>query len=235
MASLTPVELRSRLAFDYRVMMGLRSPALGAVRAFASEADLRAGREVTTAQGERGGAVLYLVEYRFPILTGPGQTVEGATARFNLLAGPNYPYSRPTVEVVSRPLPWSPHVLPGPGTVCLGEGWVLARGRMLAGQLVGHVMHLLNFDEPDRGPGYHGFSTEAIKYWREVLGGRPLHPDLPYPLLPSAITHGVAEAEAEFRAVSGDGLSTLSEPTFVALGFASRDEPDGFVPLGGVL
>ena len=43
---------------------------------------------------------------------------------------------------------------------------------MLAAQLVVHLMRLLNWDEPDRGAHYTGWSPTASRYWRDVLKGR---------------------------------------------------------------
>jgi len=233
MARLTPAERNHRLALDYRTTVRLASPALGSVRAFGSEAEFRAGREVTPEEGEAGRAVFYLVAYTFPILVGPGPTTDRALARFDLTAGGNYPFSTPQVAIVTRPLPWSPHVHGASGMVCLGEGWGRARGRMLAAQLVVHVMRLLNCDEPDRDPSYGGWNAEAVRYWRTTMRCRPLNADLPYPVLPAEITHGAADTEGAFQALGAPGGFRGIDTGFRPLGDRAPADAGGFRPLGG--
>ncbi|MDB4931674.1 MAG: hypothetical protein JWM10_4158 [Myxococcaceae bacterium] len=228
MARLNPAQLRTRLAFDHSVIRGLTAADHVTVRAFA---DGRHEREVTLTEGEAGLATRYLAEYRFPILTGPGPTTDRALVRFDLLAGGNYPFSEPVVEVLSRPRPWTPHVHPSSGAVCLGGGWRRAQGRMLAAHLVVHVMHLLNFDEPAPDAGYSGWNGEAISYWRGKLGLRPLHPGLPYPVLPAEVTHRVAAPGTEFVALS---VASDADDGFRVL-FSDDDDSDAFAPLGRVL
>ena len=198
MPRLRPQELRARLRYDSEVMGGLGRDGLGAVRAFASAQDLRRGREVTPEEAQRGRAKFYSVEITFTHLVGGGRTANSSTVVFDLLSGGNYPFTSPQAHFVTRPLPLSPHVHPGNGWVCLGNGWARAGGKMLMAQLTVHVMRLVNFDEP----GHHidmGFNPEAARYWRDVLGRRPYLPDLSYPRLPSELTHGVnVEAEDIF-------------------------------------
>ncbi|MBI5511417.1 MAG: hypothetical protein HY903_21880 [Deltaproteobacteria bacterium] len=129
------------------------------------------------------------------------------------MTGGNYPYTSPTATVLSRPFPWTPHVHPQTGMVCMGEAWRLSVGRMLFPQLIVHVMHCLNFDEPDRGPKYVGWNAEAINYWRQKLHTQPLHPDLLYPVLPLELTHGIPAA--------GSGMRILGAAT-------PEDEGGGF-------
>jgi hypothetical protein len=203
MARLIPSELRSRLAFDYSVMLGLRSDALGPVRPFVSDDDLCKGNEASPEAGETGRVRLYLVEYRFPILIGAGKTTPSATVKFDLLAGTNYPFSAPTVSCVSTPFPWSPHVHPTGGIVCLGNAWGSARGEVLAAHLVSHVMRLLNCDEPYQ-EHYGGWNPPAVAYWRRVLHTRPLNSKLCYPVLPSNVTHATEEARSDFRCLMED-------------------------------
>jgi len=224
---------RSRLGFDYEVARRLPSPVLESVRAYASTDQANRGSEVTPEQGLAGEATAYVVGYRFPILTGPDQYTDSAIVRFDLLAGGNYPYSPPAVQVISRPLPWSPHVHPASGIVCIGDGWRDARGHMLFAQLVVHVMHLLNCDEPDRSVLYSGFNAAAIRYWREKLGRKPLNPDLQYPLLPLDVAFGIQNPNASF---AQSPVGCAFRPAVEAEGaqdFAFAIAADaGFKPLG---
>lgn len=220
MASLTPAELRGRLALDYRAIRKMRGDLIAGVRAFANESAARSGREVSEEEGRAGRAAVYEVDYGFPIPVGPGRTVPRAVALVDLLAGGSYPYSRPLVTFTSRPLPWTPHVHPATGIVCLGNGWTASRGCMLAGALIGqHLPRLINFDEPDQ-PGYDGWNSAAIDHWRKLLNCRPWTQDLAYAVLPADVTHGLPPMDAGFRSV----LDILAEPFFRAA------EQDAFRP-----
>lgn len=196
---MTPQELRTRLALDARVVSRLRSPHLGAIRGFVSPTQLERRAPATEAELAGGRATYWTVEYRFPMLAGPGRALQSATAIFNLLAGGNYPSTQPAVTFVSRPFPWCGHVRPSNGVVCLGEGWGRAQGQILLAHLVVHVMRLVNFDEP---PAADGNNEEALLYGRDVLHGGPLHPDLSYPALPADILHGVSDNDAPAPAAS---------------------------------
>lgn len=223
MARLTPAQLRDRLALDHEMVTGMRAADHVAIGAFASYADLRAGRALTPAEGAAGRATQYLAEYRFPILTSAKERVDRVVVRFDLLAGNSYPFSAPLVEVASRPVPWSPHFHAASGAVCLGEIWPQGNGRMLAAELIVHVMRLLNFDEPRPKPGYHGWNAAAIRHWAEELQYRPLHPDLVYPVVPTEATHGRAPDDG-FRAVSAHVLSPAGDGFRSLVGTPSAGE-----------
>ena len=217
---LTTSQGRSRRGFDYRVVRELRSPILRSILAFASEDDLRRGREVTVEEGEQGRANVYVVTYDLEFLTGPGAVGRGAVVVF-ALPGDTYPFVAPAAGIRSAPTPWSPHVHAS-GMICIGEGWAEARGNMLLAQLIVHVARLLNCDEPDRGPEYGGWNPAAIAYWRTTMGCQPLR-RLDYPVLPIHVTHGVQDPAAAFRAVAAD-----ADFRALVLGdavFAPRSEP----------
>ena len=208
MARLNPAEQRTRRAFDYEIVRRLASPHLS-VRAFASDSGARTERELTPAEGAAGRATLYLVEYRFEMLTGLSERASRSVARFDLEAGDSYPHSKPLVTFVSRPVPWCGHVHPVNGVVCLGPGWEQSQGRMLLAQLIVHVMRLLNFDEP---PPRDGYNAEALAYFRDVLHGRPLHPALVYPRLPTELTHETERSEAESSDADDSACFRIAPP-----------------------
>lgn len=207
MRRLSSAELASRLSLDYRTLHGLSRESLGAIRAFSAAS--AAARELGVAEGEVGRATMYAVEYRFPHLVGRGRTADTAVAVFDLHAGGNYPYSEPAVAFVSRPLPWSPHVHPTTGTVCIGEGWKKADGHMLLAQLVVHVARLMNFDEPDAQRSGGHWNLSAVEFWKASLAGGPYVTDLRYPRLPVAITHGVADESTAFREAGNGEVEPL--------------------------
>lgn len=187
MARLTPAELRSRLAYDYEVMLGLDGPTIESWRGFVSHAAAAAGVEATPAEAAAGLVTLYSVTYAFPMLSEANVRLPRATATFDLTAGGNYPSTDPAVQFVSHPRPYCPRVSPVSGVVCVGPGWFQSRGHMLLAQLVVHVMRLVNFDEPPGGDG--GLNQLAFAYGINTLGRRPLNPGLVYPTLAEETTH----------------------------------------------
>lgn len=189
---MTPRDLRTRLALDAKVIARLRSPHLGAIKGFVSPAQLERREAASDAELAGGRAIFWTVEYRFPMLAGPGRPLRNATAVFDLLAGGNYPTTPPAATFVTRPFPWCGHVNPMSGSVCLGDGWARARGQITLAHLFVHVLRLANFDEPATDDGNDG---QALRYGRDVLRGRPLNPDLVYPALPADIIHGVGEED----------------------------------------
>lgn len=237
MARLSPADLRGRLKYDFEVIEGMCSPHLGPIQPFLSDRDLEAGVPAAPSMCTAGLARLYMVEYRFPILVGEGKTIPSVRAKFDLLAGGNYPFSPPTVTCIGTPLPWSPHFHPSSGLVCLGDGWSHRRGHMLAAQLIVHVARLLNFDEPERSGEYGGWNFAAANYWRTVLKKRPLNPDLEYPVLDARVTHGVDELGGVFSPVDVEEF-ILPGITFAPAQadhafrpFEIDDDQDGFHPV----
>jgi hypothetical protein len=206
----------TRLAFDYEVVSQLHSPIIRAVRAFDSFESYRAGRDLPAEHGFEGRAILYLVEYHVRTFASREQYIERVGVCFDLLAGGSYPFTKPAVTVVTRPIPWSPHFHLPSGTVCVGNIWANAGGRMLLAQMIVHVARLLNFDEP-KSVREANWNREADEYWRGVLKCRPINSQLEYPILPSHVTHGEETAEDEFVAVGDD---------------ANANCLDGFLPLG---
>lgn len=190
MPRLTLAEVTSRRGLDYRVVRSTNGNGVLGVSAHRTLNDLRQGRVIEEAAGVRGEAQFYLAAYYFPVLIGAGKTTERVLVSFDISSG-NYPYAEPLAAVLSRPLPWNPHVHPSSGIVCIGETWRMGRGKMLAAQLILHVAKLLNCDEPDRGSGYVGWNGAAINYWRTVMRKAPVTPGLAYPVPPVDITHGI--------------------------------------------
>jgi len=201
MGRLSPKDLRSRLAYDARICARLSSPHL-VLSAHVSNDAMLNGIVATEAEAEAGQAAMYLARFNFPTLTNAGVTTPTVAVSFNLLAGGNYPFTEPAVNAVTHPRPWSPHVHPGSGAVCIGEVWARSRGQMVLGQLVAHVMRVFNFDEPNRDPSYDGWNAEAIRYWRTTMKCRPLNAGIVYPTMPEDLTHGITNAPAVFAAIT---------------------------------
>jgi hypothetical protein len=205
MPSLSPELRAARLALDYRSTMPLVSPMIPSILAYPGAT---AKTPVSAADGERGRATVYVVQYDIKHLVDAGKYGTRCQVRFDLGAAANYPFDPPSVFVVSTPHPWSPHVQPGNGAVCLGEIWSHGKGKMLLAQLVLHVARILNCDEPDRGAWYFGWNAAAIGFWRNTMKCRPVTPDLAYPVIPTDTTHGASpslEGGGLRRVQGGDG------------------------------
>lgn len=187
MARLTPQQQQARLKFDYQVVMKMRSPLLN-VTAYRSASDLEKRSNPIVSEEEARLATHYLVVYHLRTLVGPDRYSDKTSIKFDLLANGDYPFSRPACYVVSSEMPWTPHFrdkLP----ICIDrEMWEDAQGQMLLGHLLVHIAKLLNFDEIPRSDDYGGYTPEAADYWRTKLNGRPIDPDLVYPVLPSEIS-----------------------------------------------
>ena len=89
-----PKKLRTRLAFDWRNVVAMQNASF-AVAPFATVDDAAAGRVLDTARAEKGEVAVYLVTYRFPMLTRGRQPLPEAQVLFNLLVGGDYPRSKP--------------------------------------------------------------------------------------------------------------------------------------------
>jgi hypothetical protein len=185
-------KLRGRLALDYRAMCGLSGSTMGEIIPFRNDTDAAAGRRASGDDGAHGLVATYDVTLHVPTLIGPGPTAKSTRLRYSL-PGAQYPRAEPIVTVLSRPIPWTPHFHPSTGRVCLGpETW--RAGTILLAHLVIHCARLLNFDEAEHPRGYEGWNGAAVRYWQDTLGSGPLTPELPYPVPPLEVTHGIAEA-----------------------------------------
>lgn len=185
---LTPAQQGSRRALDYEVIERMTG-GIWTATAFESADDLAGRRRPITSAAGGSQAKWYQVRFDVPTLVGRGKLEPATEIGFGLTSG-NYPYSEPITWIISKNVPYSPHFKAG-SPVCLGEIWSEARGRMLLGQLFNHVARMLNWDERMRGGGYRGWNGAAIDHHQQAYHGRPITPNLRYPVLPVDITHGL--------------------------------------------
>ncbi|MEO5927528.1 MAG: hypothetical protein ABIO72_02380 [Patescibacteria group bacterium] len=155
----------------------------------ASPDDAIRGRFLSDDRAAAGEARAYVARFSYRMLNRSKAPLDEVGVLFDLMSGGNYPESTPSAQVVSRPLPFSPHV-GASGAVCLGESWRLSQGQQLLGELVVHVARLLNLDEPNPA-SLDGFDPDALSYWRTVLHGRPLNPGLRLPEVPVDLVYGL--------------------------------------------
>ena len=185
---LSPQQLASRLRLDHQVVAAMNQVVFDAT-AYSSRLALAAGHD-PIGPDRSAEATAYRVEFTVPTLIGPGQLAPTTTVGVDLNVR-DYPYAEPSIFLIGDQVPYSPHFKAGM-PVCIGEIWTEARGNLLLGQLLVHIARLLNWDETIRGGGYEGWNGEAIAYHRAHYGSRPLNPELRYPTVPVAITHGVS-------------------------------------------
>jgi hypothetical protein len=180
--------------------MARRSELLS-LAAFASAADLRAGKGAVVDPADGHRALHYLAVYHpLKTLCGPGEFMDKTSIHIDLSANSNYPFSPPASWVIGR-MPWSPHFKQGT-VVCIGDLWDV-RGTTLLAHLIRHHARLLNWDERERGGGYIGWNGEAIAWHRVHYGDRPLTAQLVYPELPTDVVYGVESAAMFHRAKRG--------------------------------
>lgn len=185
---LSPQQLASRLRLDYQVVSAMNHVVFDAA-AYSSRLALAVGHD-PIGEDRAADATAYRVEFTVPTLIGPGQLAPTTTVGVDLNVR-DYPYAEPSIFLIGDQVPYSPHFKAGM-PVCIGEIWTEARGNLLLGQLLVHVARLLNWDETIRGGGYEGWNGAAMAYHRAHYGDRPLNPELRYPTVPVAITHGVS-------------------------------------------
>ena len=194
MPKLTADQLQNRLRFDFKIAMGLANRIVS-VEAYADRSDLLKCRHGITDDKLAAQAHLYLAKFRIKSLVGVGLYHDDFQMVISLLDGGNYPFTPPITHVISKPLPWSPHFAPSATLpVCIGEFWGDARGRATVGHLIIHLCHLLNWDEQAREETYGGYNPQAVRYWKRKLNCEPITAGLPYPSLPSELTHDVSSA-----------------------------------------
>jgi hypothetical protein len=188
-----------RLQYDWRVASRMQNEIVR-ITPFASVSGAKTGRILDARLADEGHATTYVAEYTFPMVTRHSSErasnnvvrLSGTRALIDLRVDASYPLSTPLVQILGTPRPFSPHVHPLTGTVCLGELWKESAGSMLVGELVVHVARILNFDERDPGASLDGFDVDGIRYWREVLKGQPLNRGLRYPVVPEHEGYGTA-------------------------------------------
>lgn len=206
MRRLTPEELKSRLRLDFQVFQRMQGTIFTG-EAYRSKVDLDGRRNPITSVDQGHLATKYRVDFHVKTLIGPGRFANLTTIGVDLEVG-NYPNAEPATWVITKPVPYSPHFKEG-YPVCLGETWERSKGWMLLGQLLVHTAKLLNWDEIGRGGGYAGWNRAAIDHHQQVYHGRPITPDLVYPMVPPEF-YGIAPSHGQ--------PSPGGRPSFTPLG-----------------
>jgi hypothetical protein len=163
-----------RLQYDWRVASRMQNEIVR-ITPFASVSGAKTGRILDARLADEGHATTYVAEYTFPMVTRHSSErasnnvvrLSGTRALIDLRVDASYPLSTPLVQILGTPRPFSPHVHPLTGTVCLGELWKESAGSMLVGELVVHVAAHpeLRRTRPGREPRW------VRRGWDPVLAG----------------------------------------------------------------
>jgi hypothetical protein len=174
---------RRRLDWEtFRTSLPQGGKVVRAWRAFRSIPD--AERGVATQDGAL--AAVYDVELHLALPTSATAAADRWLLRLDASLS-QYPQSAPRAHILTSPRPWNPHVRPADGWVCNGTLW---RPSKLLAFYVLDALRVLNFDFGMDAGSYDGhFAPDAVGWWRDLRGGRPLHQGI-YPtiLTPQAQT-----------------------------------------------
>lgn len=170
--ALTPAERLDRQRADHRMLGALDASASPIyVTGHRSAEDARADRDPLPI-GDRTPPSHYRVVYDFDTLARPGERHRPTVVHVAPLANADYPATPPSAWVIGDRVPWTPHFTKG-RPICHGEHvWSPNRTQLV--DYVVHIGKLLNFDEPPPTPEYHGYNSEAVKYWRDHMHLQPL-------------------------------------------------------------
>jgi hypothetical protein len=219
MKKLSPDDLRSRLRFDYQVCQRMFGPIISG-EAYRNATDMKLNRNPITSLSEGHLALKYRVDFHMKTLIAKDRYTNLTTIGIDLEVR-NYPFDEPLTWVISKFIPYSPHFKSGEGA-CTGKLWEIANGRMLLGELLVHIARMLNWDttmqrtSKTRGGNktndiYEGWNAEAARYYYDKFGTAPITRDLPYPLLPTDLIHGLKAISAQ-EATDHHPLTHLEVP-----------------------
>lgn len=200
-------KLEDRRAFDLRVLSEMRCGTFD-FEAYRTLADLQARRGRVTDPSAGAHVTHYRWIYRIRTHISKNKFSPKTEIGVNTDVT-DYPRQEPGTWIISADVPWSPHFMKG-APVCIGpEIWSMRDGYITLGELAIHIAHMLNWDEIGRGRGYVGWNPAAVKHHRDFYGGKPINPDLDYPVLPAWLT----------------GESQAPSPGFTVVDREARQDP----------
>lgn len=195
-------DLAERRAFDLRVLSDMRCTTFD-FESYRTMNDLNKRQRMVTDPD--AGAVVTKYRWIFRVRTHISRDKFAPVTEIGVNTDvADYPRNPPGTWILSSHVPWSPHFMAN-APVCIGEElWAPTGGHITLGELAINIAHLLNWDEKGRGPGYKGWNGAAIAHHQEFYGGRPIEPDLSYPVLPAWLT-GDQPAEPTFTVLGRNG------------------------------
>jgi hypothetical protein len=194
-----PRELAGRRAFDLRVLSDMRCAPFD-FEAYRTMADLERRRSMVTDPA--AGAAVTKYRWIFRIRTHISRDRFAPQTEIGVNTDvADYPRNPPGTWILSSHVPWSPHFRQN-APVCIGpELWAPTGGHITLGELAINIAHLLNWDEAGRGSGYAGYNLDAVQHHKKFYRGRPIDPDMSYPVLPGWLG-GEQPAEPPFQIVN---------------------------------
>jgi hypothetical protein len=197
-------ELTERRAFDFRVLNDMRCSTFD-FEAYRTMSDLERRRRQVTDPADGGAVSKYRWNFKIRTHTSRDSFAPETEIGVNTEVA-DYPRVPPSTWILSSHVPWSPHFMQG-APVCIGgELWAPTGGHITLGELAINIAHLLNWDEKGRGAGYVGWNGAAIAHHKQAYKGRPIDPDVRYPILPTWLSGGPQEAPI-FKILSEDQTS----------------------------
>ncbi len=187
---LSPNDLASRRSLDWRVVTKMSTDAYR-FTAHRTPQDAGTGANPIVKEREARFALHYRAWFRVKTLVGPSEYSPYTIIRVDI-SNALYPFREPSawvVEDANSRLPYSPHFARH-APICNGTIW-RRNGQILLGHYLIHLARLLNWDEQLES-GYGGYNPAAIAWWKKHIG-RPITPDLKYPVLPADEAYGIED------------------------------------------
>lgn len=202
MPTLLPEELESRRRGDAAHLLEIDQGDYPIrIRGFHSTADASTASNEVSLADEADPPSAFLVTCAFATLDERHQPLRGVTFLIDPNAGGDYPVTEPVARIVSKPVPFAPHIGFPSGAVCHGHFvWTALRTPLWV--YVAQLCRLLNYDEPLPDGGFSAMNPAAVRHWA-AIGHRPLDPDLGSPVasghgaVPRVIRRAAAAATAD--------------------------------------
>lgn len=181
MRTLTAEEARSRAARDGEGVQAINESGYPVhISGFHSTKDAEQERNEVPLVGHYDPPTVFRMRCDFDTLRSPGVPLRGATFVIDSNAGGDYPGTEPLSKIVSRPVPFVPHIGTS-GGVCHGH-FVWVPWRTQLPDYLAQLCRLLNYDEPPPAGGFTAMNPAAVRHWA-TLGHRPLDPALGSPII----------------------------------------------------
>jgi len=180
MRTLLPEEILSRRlgdAAELREIHESKYPV--SIRGFHSATDAMTGVHEIPLADETDPPSVFTLTCEFATLDAQHRPLHGATFLIDPNAGGDYPVSEPVARIISKPVPFAPHIGLPSGAVCHGH-FVWTPLRTPLSLYVAQLCRLLNYDEPAPDQSFSALNAAAVRHWA-TLGHQPLDPELGSP------------------------------------------------------
>jgi hypothetical protein len=185
--TLTAEELLGRARYDARGAAAFNDHSFPAtITGHYGIDEARAGSTRPVPLQSEDPPTAYRMTCSFPTISAPNRPLREVVFAIDPRAKGDYPATEPVAEVVSRPVPFVPHIGAN-GAVCHGHFvWIPFRTELT--EYFAQLCRLLNYDEPAPTARFTAMNYAAVKYWRSI-GHRALDPDLHPPVILLSVRH----------------------------------------------